>query len=90
MGVYDLLSKRQAREGGYVPALQTEVLPERFRGQVVALLLSNLGRRVAVDRYSSRAALGYPSNEVWHHIFDTARREYGRAALGEPRDPPDH
>ena len=89
MAIIDLFSKRKAAATGDYLELQHVSLPEKFRVQVVQLLLDGIGRWTELDRRippSLQSPL--PANDAWGQVFNAIRREHGLFALGEPSDNP--
>lgn len=88
MAIRDLFSKRESRKmkQGQEDVYQYDTLPEKFRVQVIHILLDALGRWR--DGYYS-SPLDHETNRWWFAIFAIMTRELGTFSLGPGRTPCD-
>jgi hypothetical protein len=87
--IWETFTKRQKRiaSAGKQDVYQYDDLPVAFRGQVVHIWQTAIGRFFIPQGYSSGRVS--PSNQFWRFIHDTLARELGVAALaGEYGDGP--
>ena len=89
--IWETFTKRQKRiaNAGKQDIYQYDDLPVIFRGQVVHIWQTAIGRYFVPEAYS--AAPASPTNVVWRFIHDTLARELGVSMLagGRGSDPKD-
>jgi len=85
MGIYETYSRRQERlaKAGQQDVYQYDELPDRFRGQVVWIWKTAIGRYVVPPEFG-HGRRSSPSNAYWDLIHETYARELGRGYLGNP------